>query len=79
MLYLNLVVHTIKRLRNEAAEAAKTGMRSSGGQTQQSQERRKNLLTTHLQVLAGKPGTLGTWSIEKQVTGHWVMRPNFFL
>ncbi len=44
MLYLNLVVNTIKRLRNEAAEAAKAGVKVPP------QDRQKNLLTTHMQV-----------------------------
>jgi hypothetical protein len=44
MLYLNLVVNTIKRLRNEAAEAAKAGVKVPP------QDRQKNLLTTHMQA-----------------------------
>jgi len=66
MIYLNLVVNKIKRLRTEAKEAAERVSRPSlttGGVGQG----KRSLLTTHMQVLAGRPGTVGTWSIEKPV------------
>lgn len=68
--YLNVVVNCIKRLRSEAAEAAKNRPSSShsgsaaaahGGE----QQPQRNLLVTHMQVLAGKAGASGSWSIEK--------------
>merc|ERR1719376_1187892 len=70
MIYLNLAVNCIKRLRTEAAEEAK-----------KSEERvkvKKNMKgnlgaqlvkqgeTSHFSILAGKPGATGTWSIEKE-------------
>jgi len=60
MIYLNLVVNCIKKLRSEAAMAAKA-KKSSANPT----PGKRSLLTTHMQVLAGKPGSVGTWSIEK--------------
>ena len=61
MFYLNLVVNCIKKLR---AEAAAVASRQSNKSTPGSAEKR-NLLTTHFQVLAGKAGTVGTWSNER--------------
>lgn len=63
-IYLNVVVNCIKRLRSEAAEAAKAVASSSTKPLPDVEKR--NMLTTHLQVLAGKPGSIGTWSIEKK-------------
>ena len=66
MIYLNVVVNVIKKLRSEAAEAAKNKPASTSSSTSSTRDAMPNLITTHLQVLAGKPGTVGTWSIEKK-------------
>jgi len=63
MIYLNLVVNCIKKLRTEATEAAKASSKKSLNTG--SSPTKRNLLTTHMQVLAGKPGSIGSWSIEK--------------
>ena len=63
MFYLNLIVNCIKKLRTEAAAVASRSSRPRP-QTESLTEKR-NLLTTHLQVLAGKKGTIGTWSNER--------------
>ena len=61
MFYLNLIVNSIKKLRTEAAAVAARQTRPvKSGQTEQ-----RNLLTTHMQVLAGKAGTVGSWSNER--------------
>lgn len=59
-IYLNLVVNCIKKLRNEAKKADTNVVAGK-------KEVQPNLITTHLQVLAGKPGSIGHWSIEKPV------------
>ena len=64
MIYLNVVVNVIKKLRGEAVEAAKK--KPPAATNHISRDVKPNLVTTHLQVLAGKPGTVGTWSIEKK-------------
>ncbi len=74
-IYLNLVVNAIKKLRNEAKEVAAANPRaaaSSSTATSPSASNgnskvQPNMITTHLQVLAGKAGTRGTWSIESAV------------
>ena len=62
MLYLNLVVACVKKLRVEAKNIPTTDQvkKSSPNVTE-----KRSMLTTHLQVLAGKPGSVGTWSIER--------------
>ena len=61
MFYLNLIVNSIKKLRAEAAAvAARQSNKSRAAPADQ-----RNLLTTHFQVLAGKAGTVGTWSNER--------------
>ena len=73
MVYLNVVVNVIKKLRGEAVLAAKHS--PAGGSNSSSSNREmkpNNLTTTHLQVLAGKPGSIGTWSIEKKTSTELV-------
>ena len=73
MVYLNVVVNVIKKLRGEAVLAAKHS--PAGGSNSSSSNREmkpNNLMTTHLQVLAGKPGSIGTWSIEKKTSTELV-------
>ena len=69
MIYLNLAVNCIKKLRTEAAEEAKKSEERAkrtkvkgnlGSQLAKQGE------TSHLAILAGKPGATGTWSIEKE-------------
>ena len=57
-IYLNVVVNCIKKLRNE-----------SSGNTEKPKPKSitPNMLTTHLQTLVGKAGTIGSWSIETSV------------
>jgi hypothetical protein len=67
VVYLNVIVNVIKKLRGEAAEAAKQKPTTSSASVSSfAGPKQPNLVTTHLQVLAGKPGTVGTWSIEKK-------------
>ena len=57
--YRNAVVKCIQGLRNEAnAKSKEITARTSVSKP-------GPMLVTHLQVLAGKKGTIGTWSIEK--------------
>lgn len=63
MIYLNLVVNCIKKLRTEATMAAKAKSSKKSAGTPSTEKR--SMLTTHMQVLAGKAGSVGTWSIEK--------------
>ena len=63
MFYLNLIVNCIKKLRTEAAAVASRSSRPRP--PTESLTEKRNLLTTHLQVLAGKKGTIGTWSNER--------------
>jgi len=68
MIYLNVVVNCIKKLRAEAVERAKNPMPSSSSRPPTTAAKpavKPNMLTTHLQVLAGKGGATGSWSIEK--------------
>ena len=58
-LYMNAVVKCVQGLRTEVTTNAKKVS------TQCSSSRPGPMLVTHLQVLAGKKGTIGTWSIEK--------------
>ena len=67
-IYLNVVVNAVKKLRGEAALAAKNPVPSSSSSSGPKEFKPNNLMTTHLQVLAGKPGTIGTWSIEKKTS-----------
>ena len=60
-IYLSLVVSCIKKLRTAVKEAG------ISGSLKQSKTVTPNMLTTHLQILAGKAGTIGTWSIESSV------------
>ena len=60
MLYLNLVVSCIKRLRAEAAQRPSPTTKKASLNLAE----KRPMLTTHMQVLAGKPGSVGTWSIE---------------
>ena len=61
-IYLNLVVNLIKKLRNEA----KTNNPSaSNSNSTVKKSITPNMLTTHLQTLIGKAGTIGSWSIEE--------------
>ena len=70
MIYLNLAVNCIKRLRTEAAEEAKKseerakGIRGVKGNL--GSQLAKQGETSHFSILAGKPGATGTWSIEKE-------------
>lgn len=72
-IYLHHAVGAIKTLRKEATEAAKKRAAeptpgpssSSGSRPQQHPAPKRNQLTTHLQVLAGKAGANCSWSIEK--------------
>merc|ERR1719430_868393 len=69
MIYLNLAVNCIKRLRTEAAEEAKkseerTKMKNMKGKL--GAQLAKQGETSHLSILAGKSGATGTWSIEKE-------------
>ena len=61
-IYLNLVVNLIKKLRNEA-KANNPSASSSADPAKKSVT--PNMLTTHLQTLIGKAGTIGSWSIEE--------------
>jgi len=70
MIYLNLVVNKIKKLRTEAKEAEEARARGGGEAGPSSANpatQKRPMLTTHMQVLAGKPGSIGTWSFEKPV------------
>ena len=61
-IYLNLVVNLIKKLRNEA----KTNNPSASNSADPVKKSvTPNMLTTHLQTLIGKAGTIGSWSIEE--------------
>merc|ERR1719234_2412483 len=70
MIYLNLAVNCIKRLRTEATEEAK----KSEERVKMKKNMKGNLgaqlakqgATSHFSILAGKPGATGTWSIEKE-------------
>ncbi len=62
--YLSVVVNRIKKLRGEAASTTTSASTVSNNHIKKQQPR--NMLTTHMQVLAGKSGTIGTWSIEKR-------------
>ena len=62
-IYLNSVVMCIKRLRNEAKE-----VNPSAKKAVEFKNTTPNMLTTHLQTLLGKAGTVGSWSIEDKVT-----------
>ncbi len=66
-IYLNVVVNAIKKLRGEATLAAKQPVPGSSSGARDLTKPAGGLLTTHLQVLAGKPGTVGTWSFEKKI------------
>ena len=68
MLYLNLVVSCIKKLRAEAAQRPSP----TAKKTSLNLAEKRPMLTTHMQVLAGKPGSVGTWSIE---VGHLNIYP----
>ena len=61
-IYLNLVVNLIKKLRNEA-KANNPSASNSADPAKKSVT--PNMLTTHLQTLIGKAGTIGSWSIEE--------------
>ena len=61
-IYLNLVVNLIKKLRNEA-KANNPSASNSADPVKKSVT--PNMLTTHLQTLIGKAGTIGSWSIEE--------------
>ena len=63
-IYLNVVVNAIKKLRGETAVSTPAAGSAASTSTAQAAGKR-NMLTTHMQVLAGKAGTVGTWSIEK--------------
>jgi hypothetical protein len=65
-IYLNFVVNCIKRLRDEVKETGSSLMKEAAGGRSPTKIT-PNLLTTHMQVLTGKPGTRGTWSIESPV------------
>ena len=58
-LYVNAVVKCVQNLRSDVKEKEKEKMKSLAA------NRPAPALVTHLQVLAGKKGTIGTWSIEK--------------
>ena len=81
-IYLNVVVNCIKKLRAEATEAMKrptpsTSSSSSSPSSASSPTKpRPNMLTTHMQVLAGKAGTVGTWSIEKPKKDEFEITPD---
>ena len=62
-IYLNLVVNLIKKLRNEAK--ANTNPPASNSADPVKKSVTPNMLTTHLQTLIGKAGTIGSWSIEE--------------
>lgn len=57
-LYMNAVVKSIQVLRSDGASKQKEVVNSAPSKS-------RHMLVTHLQVLAGKKGTIGTWSIEK--------------
>ena len=79
-IYLNVVVNCIKKLRAEAAEAMKKPIPSSSSSTSATaaaqNKPRPNMLTTHMQTLAGKAGTVGTWSIEKPKKEEYEITPD---
>ena len=56
--YMNAVVKSIQVLRSEGSSKQKEIISSVPSKP-------RPMLVTHLQVLAGKKGTIGTWSIEK--------------
>nr|XP_040580313.1 RNA exonuclease 1 homolog isoform X2 [Lepeophtheirus salmonis] len=56
-IYLNVVVNCIKKLRTEASQAPKSKQTLVIPQG--------SMVTSHLQILAGKGGSKGSWSIEK--------------
>ena len=58
-IYLNSVVLCIKKLRNEAKEVNPAAKKAV-----EFKNTTPNMLTTHLQTLIGKAGTIGSWSIE---------------
>jgi hypothetical protein len=66
-IYLNVIVNCIKKLRTEATEAAKNSDPSASASSSNSTAPavKSNMLTTHMQVLAGKAGAMCSWSIEK--------------
>ena len=66
MIYLNLAVNAIKRLRGEAVAAAAGEVRRSKGSLGAQLARQGE--TTHLAVLAGKGGTTGRWRIRSTCT-----------
>ena len=66
MFYLNLIVNCVKKLRTEAAAVAARPKQSRP--LSESLTEKRPLLTTHLQVLAGKKGTIGTWSNERSAS-----------
>jgi len=59
--YINLVVKTIQSLRNQKKQRAERSTVNGGGGGTKSNP----AVMTHLEVLAGKKGTIGTWSMEK--------------
>jgi len=61
--YINLVVKTIQGLRNRKKQEAEKSSGTNG-------HPRANMTVTHLEVLAGKKGTIGTWSMEKSKAKH---------
>ena len=69
-IYLNLVVNLIKKLRNEAKTNNPASNSDSVKKSTYTDGVRRsiitpNMLTTHLQTLIGKAGTIGSWSIEE--------------
>ena len=69
--YLNVVVNCVKKLRNEVVDSSKNPTPSTSGVTSGiiglEKVTKSNLIHTHLDVLAGKGGAAGSWSIEKKV------------
>ena len=61
-IYLNSVVMCIKRLRNEGKE-----VNPGAKKAVEFKNTTPNMLTTHLQTLLGKAGTIGSWSIEDKM------------
>ena len=58
-IYLNSVVMSIKKLRNEAKQSQGSGQPQRRTPQQPSQSITPNMLTTHMQTLVGKAGTIG--------------------
>ena len=72
-IYLNSVVMCIKKLRNEAKKVNPTSKKA-----QEFKRTTPNMLTTHLQTILGKAGTVGSCSIEHNVKSIPDLTPDRF-